>query len=329
MNSFRTDVRITRSLAPIRLKNPVLTAGSCFADAIGERLHRYKFPTSVNPLGVIYNPISIHKAILYAVANQGPSENSYLQSQGIYLNYDFHSQISALNKNDLLTKLSGTLANTHYFLKNASRLLITYGTAWVYQQKETTEVVANCHKMPAQLFDKRLLSEQEIVASFHTFYNLVRMLNPNIRFILTVSPVRHIKDTLELNSVSKAILRTACHTLSSVEGVEYFPAYEIMMDDLRDYRFYKSDMLHPNEDAENYIWERFGEKYFDDETKVFMKKWDDILAAIRHRPFHPTSPSHQGFLKDTLRKLEDLKLNVDVDDEIRIVKAQISPASLF
>jgi hypothetical protein len=120
----------------------------------------------------------------------------------------------------------------------------------------------------------------------------------------------------------------ACHSISRIEGVEYFPAYEIMMDDLRDYRFYKSDMLHPTEDAENYIWEKFADKYFDEETRTFMKKWDEILSAIQHRPFHPSSHAHQGFLKDTLRKLEEMKHNIDVDDEITIVKGQITPPGL-
>jgi hypothetical protein len=329
MNNFRTDVRIIRSLSQIRLKNPILTAGSCFADAIGARLDRYKFQVLTNPFGIIYNPVSIHKSLLYAIANEPPPDHSYLHHQGVYLNYDFHSVISALNKYDLSEKLLNRLGSVHYFLKHASRIQITYGTAWVYQRKDTGETVANCHKMPSQSFEKRLLSEKEITGSFQEFYERVRKFNPSIKFILTVSPVRHIKDTLELNSVSKAVLRAACHSLSATDDVEYFPAFEIMMDDLRDYRFYKSDMLHPTEVAEDYIWEKFGEKYFDDETKAFLRKWDEILSAIQHRPFHPSSPAHQGFLKDTLRKLEDLKVSVDVEEEIRMINSQITPATLF
>jgi hypothetical protein len=324
MNNFRTDVRITRSATPITLKNPILTAGSCFADAIGMRLHEHKFSVAVNPFGVIYNPVSIHKAILYAVNNQTPTDHSYLQNQGIFLNYDFHSILSGSQKAELVSKLAATVGSLHYFLANVSKIMITYGTAWVYERKETGEIVANCHKMPAQQFEKRLLSEKEIVDSFDLFYKTIRQYNPEVHFILTVSPVRHIKDTLELNSVSKAILRAACHKAASYEGVEYFPGFEIMIDDLRDYRFYKSDMLHPSVVAEDYIWEKFGEKYFDDDTKAFIKKWDEILSAIAHRPFHPASPGHQAFLKDVLRKLTDLKVTVDVDEEIQKIKTQIT-----
>jgi hypothetical protein len=326
MHSFRTDVRITRSASPITLKNPILTAGSCFADAIGSRLHDHKFSVAVNPFGVIYNPVSIHKSILYAIANQPPADHTYLQSRGIFLNYDFHSNLSGTQKTDLASRLVNTVGSIHYFLANASKIMITYGTAWVYERKETSEIVANCHKMPSQQFEKRLLSEKDIVDSFDHFYKSVRQYNPNIKFILTVSPVRHIKDTLELNSVSKALLRTACHAVSSYDGVEYFPAYEIMMDDLRDYRFYKSDMLHPSTVAEDYIWEKFAERYFDYDTNAFIRKWDEILAAIAHRPFHPASPAHQAFLKDVLRKLTDLKVTVDVDEEIQKVQAQITTA---
>jgi len=327
MKTFRTDVSPGRSNELLGLKNPVLTAGSCFADAIGKRLQRYKFPVMVNPFGATYNPHSIHKSILYAVSNQTPAEHTFLQNQGIFLNYDFHSTFSGTDRTSIGNKLLNTIGSVHYFLKNAKRILITYGTSWVYERQDTTEIVANCHKLPSKNFKKRLLSESEIAESFQGFQQQVLKFNPQLDIILTVSPVRHLKDTLELNSVSKAVLRSACHQIvTRFQKVEYFPAYEIMMDDLRDYRFYKSDMIHPTEDAEDYIWEKFTACYIDDDTRSFMKQWDAILAAIRHKPFHPSSLAHQVFLKDTLRKLQELKVKVDVEEEMRHIQSQLVPA---
>jgi hypothetical protein len=324
MNTFRTGVSIGKSNQQISLKNPILTAGSCFADAIGSRLKKFKFSAMVNPFGVSYNPFSIHKSLLYSIEDQSPAAHAYLENNQIHAHYDFHSQLSALDKNDLTRMLNHAIESTHHYLEHASLIVITYGTAWVYKRVDCGEIVSNCHKMPARNFIKRLMKEDEIVQSFREMNATLLDLNPNARVIVTVSPVRHLKDGLEQNGVSKAILRAACNTLvSEFNNVEYFPAYELMMDDLRDYRFYKPDMIHPSEEAENYIWEKFGEKYFSEDAKNFIKKWESIVSALNHKAFHPSSPGHQIFLKDTLRRLEDLKTSVDVSEELRIVKSQI------
>jgi hypothetical protein len=152
-------------------------------------------------------------------------------------------------------------------------------------------------------------------------YAAAKAFNPEIKVILTVSPVRHLKDTLELNSVSKSVLRLACHTLSQQHAdVAYFPSYEIMMDDLRDYRFYKADMIHPSDVAEEYIWQKFIDGYFDDDTKLFLSKWKEITLALKHRPFNRESASHQKFIAETIKRLEELKFLVDVDKEIALLK---------
>jgi hypothetical protein len=325
MKSFRTDVSITKSSRPIGLKNPVLTIGSCFADAIGARLLKYKFSVTPNPFGVIYNPVSIHTLLNYAVDNHTPVAESYLESNGLHLNYNFHSELSAPQQSELEEKLKHRVEYVHKFLNGDPIIIITYGTAWVYQRTDTCSVVANCHKMPSTLFIKKLLTENQIVDSFTELYNRLKSAYPAIRIILTISPVRHLKDTLELNSLSKAVLRTSCHHLTSAfNDVEYFPAFEIMTDDLRDYRFYKKDMIHPSDEAEDYIWEKFTEKYFDMDTIKLLAQWDVVLSAIHHKPFHPTSPAHQAFLKDTLSKLEALKSQLDVQHEIANLKLQIT-----
>ncbi len=324
MKEFRTEIRITPSAYRMNLKTRILTAGSCFANAIGNRLTTHKFNALTNPFGIIYNPESIHKALTYSIFNKPPHEQTYLHNQEVYLNYNFHSEFSALKKQELSGNLTHTIGSTHNFLKDADWLLITYGTAWVYHRKETGEIVANCHKMPADRFTKSLLTTEEIISSFRNFHDLVKNINPNLKIILTVSPVRHLKDTLELSSVSKSVLRLSCHSIGNqFSSVEYFPAYEMMMDDLRDYRFYQSDMLHPTTQAEDYIWEKFLEQYLDEATKDFIRKWRVVLSALHHKPFHPHSPAHQQFLKETMTKLIELKSWVNVEGEETHLKNQI------
>jgi lysophospholipase L1-like esterase len=324
MNDFRTTVSIHPSKSKIDLKTPVFTLGSCFSDVIGFDLDRYKIPVRVNPFGVIYNPSSIHTALGYALRNQSPEDSLYVEDHGIHVNYDFHSELSSVSKAELTSRVASTIDGAHTFLKKTKWLIITYGTAWIYQLTKTGRVVANCHKQPAGEFEKRLMTPDEIVRSFGDLHREVTTRNPNIRIILTVSPVRHIKDTLELNQVSKSILRMACHEITNAfDRVEYFPSFEIMMDDLRDYRFYKSDMIHPSDDAEKYIWQKFGERYFTDETKKWMENFTKLLTALAHKPFHPNSEGHQRFLKETLHKLENLQNTINVDKEIAIVKKQL------
>lgn len=324
MDDFRTELKISPAQLSIGLKSAIVTQGSCFSDAIGERLATYKLRTLVNPFGVIYNPESIHKVLTYSIYNEPAPEHTFLNHNNLFANYDFHSEYSAPKKEALTSRIINTLGSAHYFLKDADWLLITYGTAWVYQRKETGEIVANCHRQPSALFSKSLLNIDSIHKSFRIFFEQLKRFNPGIKIILTVSPVRHIKDTLELNSVSKSVLRLACHQIAAqFDDVDYFPAFEIMMDDLRDYRFYKSDMLHPTDQAEDYIWEKFVERYFSGETKDFVQKWRALLSATRHKPFHPETPAHQQFLIETLKKLDDLKEMVNLDDEIAALRKQL------
>lgn len=326
MEPFRTVLNAGISTHKVSLKDAVITAGSCFSDAMGARLQEYKIRSLVNPFGNIYNPHSIHKSLQYAALNLLPDEQTYLENQGIHLNYNFHSSFSARDSHALAAKLTEAIRTAHTFLKDANWLIITYGTAWVYEHLKSGQIVANCHKMPSGNFKKSLLTQKKIIESFTELYDVVKKINPALRIIVTVSPVRHIKDTLELNSVSKSVLRLSCHTLTEIyNDVEYFPSYEIMMDDLRDYRFYKADMLHPTVEAENYIWKIFTEKYCDQQAKTFIEKWKNFLPALTHRPFQPSSPAHQRFLKQTLTKLEELKTYVNVDKELDLIKQQIIP----
>lgn len=324
MKEFRTEVRVSPAGALMELKDSIVTQGSCFTDAMGNRLKEHKLRTLVNPFGVIYNPESIHRALEYGVFNEPMPEHTYLKHNEVYLNYNTHSVFSALKKEDLVTRLTETIGTVHYFLKDAGWLLLTYGTAWIYTRNDTGEIVANCHKLPGSVFTKSLMDVEAVISSFTRFYARVKELNPGVRIILTVSPVRHLKDTLEMNAVSKGVLRLASHHISErFRDVEYFPVFEMMIDDLRDYRFYRSDMLHPTTDAEDYIWEKFKERYFSPALHEFVRSWKAVLSALRHRPFHPTTTAHQQFLMDTLGRLKQLESLVDVSEEITLIRNQI------
>ena len=322
---FRTEIQPDKSTTPIQLKDPILTIGSCFADAIGKKLQEYKFKILVNPTGATYNPHSIHTQLEYIIHNQPMQEHTFLANNEIHLNYNFNSKVSALDRSKLNEQINEVTGSMHYFLKDARWIIITYGTAWVYVRKDTGEIVANCHKQPAALFDKELFTQKKILDSFDEFHKSLKAFNPNLNIIVTVSPVRHIKDSLSLNSVSKSVLRVACYTLAEqYPDVTYFPAYEIMLDDLRDYRFFESDLIHPSREAEQYIWEKFITAYFDEPTLAFVNSWRGILDDLNHKPFHPSTQTHQAFLHRLLSKLESVKNNVNVTPETQWVKSQIT-----
>jgi hypothetical protein len=324
MDAFRTILNVDRSAELISIKDQLFTIGSCFADTIGEQLIQNKFNVLKNPFGTTYNPLSIHNQLSYAIHNHLPAQHTFLQNQDVYLNYNFHSSLSALSHTALEKILANSIGKAHYFLKDAKWIMITYGTAWIYTRKDTGEVVANCHKVPANQFEKELCTQKRMLDSFEELYTKLKAFNPNLKIILTVSPVRHLKDTLELNSVSKSVLRLACHTITQQHAdVYYFPAYEILLDDLRDYRFYKPDMIHPSVEAEEYIWNKFRQMYFDDNTLAFLEKWKKIRLGLQHKPFHVTSSAHQTFLLGLLSQLNEVKDIVSVSEEMELVKSQL------
>jgi hypothetical protein len=322
---FRTSIEVKPSSnISISHSSRILTLGSCFANAIGVKLQKGKFKAAVNPCGVIFNPLSIFKLLHSATEKENTFRNSYIQNQSIWYNFDFHSNFSSSHKEELESKIDDTIATLHTTLQQTDIITLTFGTSFVYKLNLTGEVVANCHKVPAFNFDKSLLSVHDIVKGFEKLHMAVKYLNPNIKFILTVSPVRHIKDGIELNSVSKSILRVACHEiLSSYQDVEYFPAYEMVMDDLRDYRFYKSDMIHPSEVAEDYIWEKFQDRFIPTESRKILKEWESVVRAIHHKPFHPESEAHQKFLKETIHKMEELSKVLDVQEELNLLHQRL------
>ncbi len=315
--NFRTELHPHTFPFQISHKSKIVSIGSCFADMIGNRLQSYKFEVCANPFGNIYNPISLHN-ILDTNANE---ESHYIENQGVWLNYNFHSEIAAFSKESLTSVIDEKKNNLAAFLNEADVLVLTYGTAWIYQLVSDKQIVANCHKQPTNLFIKKLLTVEEIEKSFS---DLISNLPLGKNIILTVSPVRHIKDTLALNTVSKSILRLATHKLASTyENVHYFPAFELLMDDLRDYRFYKKDLIHPNEIAEDYIWNKFSEVVMNVETLQWLKILDEINMAVNHKPFQAKSEQHQQFLRTQIKKIEYLQGQLNFDNELKLLKGQL------
>jgi hypothetical protein len=285
---------------------------------MGEKLKINKFTAMVNPFGVIFNPVSVSELLNYTINEEPLPENMLVELEGLWYHYGLHSKIAENSKEQLIDRISKIQSEVAGFIRKTDHLIITLGTAFVYQLKETEAVVANCHKLPGTLFSRTLLSVEQITQSITDLYNNLIRLKPNIRFILTVSPVRHIKDGISMNAVSKALLRVACQQLIERHSqIDYFPGYEFMMDDLRDYRFYKKDMIHPSEVAEEYIWKKFTATYFDEPAQKFIAEWEKISKAIAHQPFNQASEAHQRFLKNTLHKLQAFRQQVDVEEEIK------------
>jgi hypothetical protein len=320
---FRTELQVFPAYPQISLQNPILLLGSCFSDNIGTLLKENKFTVLPNPFGVIYNPISIFNLLESSILGKPRLDDFFLQREEVWYHYDFHSEISTLKKEDLEKQILEKFKQVNHFFSfsNATTFLIlTLGTAFVYELKGKEKIVANCHKMPSSLFEKRLLSPESIVKEFEKLYGI---LPKNLHILLTVSPVRHIKDTIPLNSVSKSVLRLACHQIAEeFENVSYFPAYELMIDDLRDYRFYEADMLHPNSQAITYIFHKFVEMYLDASAQTFLKKWEKIYKSLQHKPFYPHTSAHQQFLRHLLQQLEAIT-EVEVSEEIHRVKQQM------
>ncbi len=324
MDRFRTEVKPEESRHKITHRDHLLALGSCFAVHIGQKLKDYKFDVLLNPFGTLFNPVSIFKLVNQAVYKGLMESMGVVETQGVFHHFDLHSDLSSIDKDTLLHNANEKIRELHDRLSSTSVIIYTFGTAIVYELKETGEIVANCHKVPAGKFNRRFLDVEEVVHGFKTNFDLIRSVNKETRFILTVSPVRHQKESFQQNSVSKSILRLACEKIvSQHEGVEYFPAYEIMLDELRDYRFYADDMLHPNQVAIDYIWQKFMDVYFDDETKQFVKEWEKIRKALAHRPFNPQSKEHQAFVGKTIRQLERFKDKVDITPELDRLKSML------
>lgn len=275
----------------------ILLLGSCFSENIGNKLEYFKFQSLQNPFGILFHPKAIQVLIENTVSQKVYSEEDVFFHNEQWHCFDAHSKLSNTSKEDLLNKLNSQIDLSFSKLKIASHIVVTLGTAWVYRDVETNNIVANCHKIPQRQFKKELLSVEDIVKSLKNILSLIRSVNYNTSVIFTVSPIRHTKNGFLENTLSKAHLISAIHQVIKNQSF-YFPSYEIMMDELRDYRFYKEDMIHPSQLAINYIWEKFKTVWISDESSKVMDKVDAIQKGLQHKPFNPNSKAHQKFLKN-------------------------------
>lgn len=281
-----------------------LLLGSCFVEHIGEKLSYFKFQNVQNPFGILFHPKAIENLIVHAIEEKTYSENDIFFHNEQWHCFDAHSKLSNTSKEDLLNDLNGIVKSTSKQIYKSTHIIITLGTAWIYRFIETNHIVANCHKVPQKQFSKAILSVNEVAESLQSIVDLIRKFNSKTSIIFTVSPVRHIKDGFIENTQSKSHLITAIHQVlhrqSSIvnRGLFYFPSYEIMMDELRDYRFYAEDMVHPTQIAVNYIWEKFQKVWISEEASKTMGEVDLIQKGLQHKPFNPQSEAHQKFLRN-------------------------------
>lgn len=303
--NFTTKIPIQKYEHAITYDSKIMLLGSCFAESMGKKFEYFKFHTTTNPFGIIFNPVSLAKIVERCVQKNYFTENDILFHNELWHCFEVHSELSHPDKNTLLTSLNDLIDATHQQLTEATHLIITFGTAWVYRNIETNELVANCHKLPQKQFVKELLSPELIAQSIESILFAISVLNPNCKCVCTVSPVRHLKDGLVENTLSKAHLMAAVHkTISHYPSpINYFPSYEIMMDELRDYRFYAEDLLHPNQTAIDYIWIQFFENYISESVFGLMNEICTIQKGLQHRPFHSDTAQHQKFLIDLKTKM--------------------------
>lgn len=316
---FRTVVTVPFSEKKISYNAPVMLLGSCFTENIGDKLLWYKFPAVVNPFGIVYNPISIKCSLLRLIEGRKYSKAEIHNDKGLFFSFDHHSRFSDTDINVCLEKINSAYTEATETIQKASILFLTFGTAYYYTLKSSNLVVSNCHKLPQNMFDHSRMDVDDIVKAYSELIPLLLKLNPGLHIVFTVSPIRHWKDGAHENQLSKSVLLLAiekiCHKFNNTS---YFPAYEFMLDELRDYRFYEEDMLHPNKQAVEFIWKRFSNSLIERDTIQVMNEVDKIQLAKQHRPFNANTEAFQSFVSQQLSKIEQLSqqfLNIDFSAE--------------
>ncbi len=326
---FRTEVTIKPMAPSISHSSKIMLLGSCFSENIGTKLQESKFSVDINPFGILYNPLSINKALSLLIENRSFPESELFYHNGMFHSFMHHGSFSNINKTECLKKISNRFEKARKLLPHIDFLIITFGTAYIYTLTETGTVVNNCHKLPASTFERSRLTVYDILKCWKHSIGILKEQNPNITIIFTVSPIRHLKDGVYENQLSKATLLLSIDALRNIypETVRYFPAYEIMMDELRDYRFYAEDMIHPSSVAINYIWKRFAESYFSKNTNQVNSEWQSLQKAMSHRVIHQESGEYHTFLERTYNKVVAFAKRypyINVDEEMKALKTNLN-----
>jgi hypothetical protein len=304
---FRRELIVRSFPEKISIKDPIMLVGSCFSENLGEKLRHNRFNVMVNPSGIMFNPVSITRSLTSYITGHPYDRSMIFRTQEWWTSWDHHTKFSHADPDALLEMMNTSLNEAHDFLRKTKWLIITLGSAWVYQL-DNGEVVANCHKVPTDKFRKKLLAVEDVLSSLDNLIHRLFIYNPGIKIMFTISPVRHLRDGFIENNRSKAVLIQAVHHLvDKFSNLFYFPSYELVIDDLRDYRFYAEDMVHPNYQATEYVWQKFVDACMDAGTLNVMKEINMVNAARAHKPFQPQSEAHRKFRRqqfDMLLRLE-------------------------
>ena len=302
--NFKLEFEIPNPNFQISPQNSIVFLGSCFAENIGGHLLNNKFNCLVNPNGIVFNPISICDALISYLKNEKIDEEKLFYHNNLWSSWQHHGSFSSIQKEEIVEEINRNCNQAHLQLKNAEFLIVSFGSAFVFEHIKNNEIVANCHKIPSSEFKKRILTLEEITNKFEQLLLSLKAFNPNLKLILTVSPVRYIRDGLIGNNLSKSVLLQATYELCNQnKNAYYFPAYEIVIDELRDYRFFESDFIHPNELAIKYVLKRFIETCFDDEAKHFYREMELLMLNLNHKTLHKGTNEHKSFIESTLKQI--------------------------
>lgn len=327
---FRTKIPLENSIEKFSHKDNFMCIGSCFAENIANKLQLSKFETLVNPFGINFHPIAIDNTFQRIYSRTHYSESEIFNHNGVFFSWDHSTAFSKPKLNDALENINHKIDEANEFLHKTSVFIFTLGTAWTYLLKDGNFYVNNCHKIPQKLFKKELLKIERIEKSIQNLIMMAKDVNPKAKIVFTISPVRHIKDGIHENNLSKSTLFIALNNvLKNFKDIAYFPSYEIIIDELRDYRFFAKDMAHPNDLAIDYIWEKFSDIFFDESTTKLIEQIRKIYLSINHKPIHSETLAYKKFLYETLKKVENLQDKLPKNSckaEIELLKKQIHHA---
>ena len=309
MSEFMLTVPLERPDQQINYQDPILLMGSCFTEHIGDRLSQLKFQTLQNPHGILFDPNSVANSLISYMNQKEYTEKDLVYLNELWQSWDHHSRFSHTDLQTCLDGINRSQQQAHDFLKKANWLIITLGSSYSYRLVSNNYGVANCHRAPGQTFHKHLLGIDETVALLDRCLHQLFIFNPTIKIIFTISPVRHIRDGVVANNRSKArLIEAVQHLVGKFNRLYYFPAYEYVIDVLRDYRFYDIDMVHPNYPATQFVMERFVETFVEETSQQLIPAVNSLITAAKHRSFHPSTQAHQQFLKTQLEKAKQLQL---------------------
>jgi|TARA_B110000902_G_scaffold201560_1_gene228902 hypothetical protein len=304
---LQTQISIAKQTPNINYDSKLFLLGSCFAENIAEKLSYYKFQNQVNPLGVLFHPLAVLDLLQRAQDSTNFSEKDIFFSNGCWQSYSAHSRLNSISKIKILEQLNFAVHSTKEQIEGASHVVLTFGTAWVYTHIQSQRIVANCHKQPQKEFDKSILSIDHLNQTFESIISIIKSFNPDVTIVFSISPVRHLKDGFIENNQSKSSLIAALHpVINATSNTHYFPSFELVMDELRDYRFYKEDMVHPNQLAIDYIWEKFQASWILSATELIMKEVKRLQKGLGHKPFNSSSKAHISFLSNLTKDVNAL-----------------------